>query len=182
MTHDVNDGRSAGMRAGKGDDPHERARLLIDMERVEGLTVADQRWLEDHLAGCVTCASRASATGATLRALRTISVSVPRDLAASAQFVVRRRAEELRAQHRRNVALAIGCTLSWVIGVASAPLVWKVCAWLGATLDLPRVVWVMGFVTWWFVPMAVMGLVILWQRRRWENESPVFGSRLEGRR
>jgi hypothetical protein len=106
---------------------------------------------------------------------------VPRDLASSARLIVRRRAEEMRAQHTRNVALAIGCTLSWVIGVASAPLVWKVCAWLGATFDLPRVVWVLGFVTWWFVPLSVMGLVVLWMRRRWEGESPAFGSRWEGR-
>lgn len=177
MKHDVNDSRIGGT----GDDLHERARHLIDMERVEGLSRADQRWLEDHLATCPTCANQASATDAALRVLRTSPVSVPRDLAASAQLIVRRQAEELRVQHTRNVALAIGCTLSWVFGVASAPLVWKVCAWLGATLDLPRVVWVLGFVTWWFVPLSVMGLVVLWLRSRWEGESSTFGSRWEGR-
>ncbi|HEV2425280.1 MAG TPA: hypothetical protein VGZ29_10680 [Terriglobia bacterium] len=164
-----------------GGEVHQRARRLIDMERVEGISPVDQRWLEDHLAACEACASRASATEAALKILRTSPVPVPRDLAVSAQLIVRRRAEELRAQHARNVALAIGCTLSWVFGVASAPLVWKACAWLGATLDLPRVVWVLGFVTWWFVPLTVMGPVILWQRRRWEGESPAFGSRWEGR-
>jgi hypothetical protein len=162
-------------------DPHERARQLIDMERVEGLAEADQRWLADHLAACEACAGRAAATEAALRALRTAPVILPGGLAASAQLIVRRKAEEWRAQHTRNVALAIGCTLSWVFGVASAPLVWKLCAWLGATLGLPRVLWVLGFVTWWFLPLSVMGLVILWQRRRWENESPAFGSRWEGR-
>lgn len=162
-------------------DVHERARRLIDMERVEGLSPVDQRWLEDHLAACEACAGRASQTDAALRILGTFSVSVLRDLAASAQFAVRRRAEELRAQHTRNVALAIGCTLSWVFGVVSAPLVWKACAWLGATFDLPRALWILGFVTWWFVPMSVMGLVILLMRRRWESEPPTFGSRWEGR-
>jgi len=163
--------------AGTGDELHERARRLIDMERVEGLASEDRRWLADHLAACETCAGRAAQTEATLRALKTAPVSLPGGLAASAQLVVRRRAEELRAQHTRNVALAIGCALSWVLGVASAPLVWKVCAWLGATFDLPRAVWVLGFVTWWFVPLAVMGLVILWLRRRWENDAPAMGSR-----
>ncbi len=169
------------MKPHMNEDVHERARRLIDMERVEGLTPADRSWLADHLAACEMCAGSAAQTEAALRALRTASVSLPRGLAASAQLIVRRRAEELRAQHARNVALVIGCTLSWVIGVASAPLVWKVCAWLGATLDLPRVVWVLGFVTWWFVPLSVMGLVVLWLRRRWESESPAFGSRWEGR-
>jgi len=153
------------------DDLHGRARRLIDMERVEGLAPADQRWLADHLAACETCAGRAAQTEAALRALRTVSVAVPGGLAASAQFVVRRRSEEMRAQHARNLALAIGCTLSWVFGVASAPLVWRVCAWLGATLDLPRVVWMLGFAGWWFVPVLAMGLVILWQRRRADRAS-----------
>lgn len=177
MKHDVNDGRIGGA----GDDLHERARRLIDMERVEGIAPADQRWLEDHLATCELCASRAWATDAALRIFRTSPVPVPRDLAASAQSVVRRRAVEMRAQHTRNVALAIGCALSWVFGVASAPLVWKVCAWLGSTFDLPRAVWILGFVTWWLVPLSVMGLVILWQRRRWESESAASGPRWEGR-
>jgi len=169
-----------GMNAGRG-DLHERARRLIDAERVEGIAPADQRWLADHLAACEACAGRAARTDAALRALRTASVSVPRDLAASAQFVVRRRAEELRAQHTRNVALVIGCTLSWVFGVASAPLVWRICAWLGGTLNLPRMVWVVGFVTWWFVPVSAMALMILWQRGRREGESPASESRWQGR-
>lgn len=177
MKHDVNDEKNAGT----GGNLHERARRLIDMERVEGLASEDRSWLADHLAACETCAARAAQTEAALRALRTVSVPVPGGLAASAQFVVRRRSEELRVQHTRNVALAIGCTLSWVLGVASAPLVWKVCAWLGGTLNLPRVVWVVGFVTWWFVPLSVMGLVILWQGGRWRGDSPAFGSRWEGR-
>jgi len=163
------------------DDLHDRARRLIDTERVEGLNASDQRWLADHLAACEACAGLAAQTDAALRALRTASVSMPRDLAASAQFVVRRRAEELRAQRTRNVALVIGCTLSWVIGVASAPLVWRVCAWLGATLDLPRAVWMLGFVAWWCVPVLAMGLVILWQRRRAEVESRVLGPEWEER-
>ena len=159
------------MKAHLDDDLHDRARRLIDMERVEGLAPADQRWLADHLAECETCARRAGQTEAALRALRTVAVPVPGGLAASAQFVVRRRAEELRAQRSRNVALAIGCTLSWAFGVASAPLVWRICARLGAALDLPRVVWMLGFAGWWFVPLMAMGLVILWQRRRAESAS-----------
>lgn len=159
------------MKPHLNDDPHERAQRLIDMERVEGLNAPDRHWLADHLAACETCAARAAQTEGALRALRATSVPVPGGLAASAQFIVRRRAEELRVQHTRNVALAIGCTLSWVFGVASAPFVWRICAWLGATLDLPRAVWMLGFAMWWFVPVSGVGLVILWQRRRSEGAS-----------
>lgn len=163
------------------DDLHERARRLIDKERVEGLAVPEQRWLEEHLAACEACAGRVAATDAALRVLRTMPVSVPRGLATSAQLIVRRRAEELRAQRTRNVGLAVSCTLSWVVGVASAPLVWRVCAWLGATFGLPRLLWMSGFVAWWLVPVSAMGLLILWQRRRAEREANGFGTGWERR-
>ena len=122
------------MKPHVSDDVHDRARRLIDRERVEGLPRADQRWLAEHLEACEACGGRAAQTESALRALKTLSVPVPGGLASSVQFIVRRRAEELRAQHRRNVALAIGCMLSWVFGVASAPLVWRICAWLGASV------------------------------------------------
>jgi hypothetical protein len=169
------------MNAGAGDDLHERARRLIDTERVEGLAPSDQRWLEEHLAGCEACTGRAAATDATLRTLKTARVPVPHGLAASTQSIVRRRANELRAQRGRNVALAAGCTFSWLLGVASAPLVWRACAWVGATFELPRLLWIAGFVAWWLVPAAAMGLVILWQRRHAEAESRAFGPEWERR-
>ncbi len=161
---------SDGMNVSMNGDLHERARRLIDKERVEGLAAPERRLLEEHLAACEACAGRAAATDTALRALRTMPVSVPRGLATSAQLIVRRRAEELRVQHTRNVALAVSCTLSWVVGVASAPLVWRACAWLGREFDLPRVVWVLGFGFWWLVPAAAAGGVLLWYRSRAERE------------
>ncbi|HXJ94134.1 MAG TPA: hypothetical protein VMT20_14895 [Terriglobia bacterium] len=158
------------MNVSMNGDLHERARSLIDKERVEGLAAPELRWLADHLGACEACAGRAAATDAALRALRTMPVSVPSGLATSAQLLVRRRAEELRVQHARNVALAVSCILSWVVGVASAPLVWRVCAWLGREFDLPRVVWVLGFGFWWLVPAAAASGVVLWYRSRAERE------------
>ena len=166
----MNDGK-ADVKAGIEDGSHERVRRLIDKERVEGLAAPERRLLEEHLAACEACAGRAATTDAALRALRTMPVSVPRGLAASAKLTMRRRAEELRVQHRRNFALAVSCTLSWLVGVASAPLVWHACAWLGAMFDLPRVVWVLGFGFWWLVPAVAAGGVVLWYRSRAERES-----------
>jgi hypothetical protein len=166
----MNDGMNTDTKAGIDGDLHERARRLIDKERVEGLASPEQRWLGDHLGMCEACAGLMAATDAALRALRTAPVAVPRGLAASAQFVVRRRAEELRVQHTRNVALAAGCALSWLVGVASAPLVWRIFAWLGGAFDLPRTVWILGFALWWFVPAAAAACVVLWYRARAERE------------
>jgi predicted anti-sigma-YlaC factor YlaD len=158
----------------KDRDLHERAQRLIDVERVEGLAAEERRWLEAHLTACEACAGWATETDAALRMLRSVSIAVPHGLAASANLRVRQRALDLRQRRARNLALIVGCTLSWAAGVASAPLVWQVCAWLGSRLDLPRIVWQLAFVSWWFVPTAAGSVVILMARARSNDERKIL--------
>jgi len=57
--------------------------------------------------------------------------------------------------------------LSWIFGIASAPLVWRGFAWLGGEFGLPKFVWVAGVAMWWIVPALVAtGVVLLEQGRR----------------
>lgn len=149
---------------------HKRAWQLIDKRRIEGLGNEELRWLEDHLAGCEACSARATSTQAAVRMLKSISIPVPAGLAASTSLRVHKEVIRLKQRRSRNVALIAGCTLSWIAGVASAPLVWRLCEWLGTTLDLPGIVWKLGFLSWWLVPSAAAGLVILWARMRAERE------------
>jgi hypothetical protein len=149
---------------------HERARQLIDRGLIEGLGPEERRWLLDHLAVCEACASRSASTEATLRVLKSISVSIPPGLAASTSLSVREKAAELKHRRARNLALIAGCAASWAAGVASAPLVWRLCEWVGTKLSLPRIVWELGFVSWWLVPAALAGLVMLWVQTRAERE------------
>lgn len=151
-------------------DSHARARRLIDKESVEGLGVEERRWLEEHLAGCEACWRWAAAAEAALRMFRSVSIVPPPGLAALAKFRVHERAMALKQQRARNRALIVGCALSWLVGVASAPLVWRLCAWLGSTLDLPRIVWQLAFFFWWLVPAAAAGLVIILAQARSHNE------------
>jgi hypothetical protein len=152
--------------------PHDRAHQLIDQERIEGLPQEAQRWLQGHLAECKGCASRAAQTEATVHGLKSLSAGLPRGLATLTSRMVREEATRLKAQRRRTLALIAGCAVSWMAGVASAPLVWRVCEWAGTALDLPRLVWQLGFLTWWLVPAAAVGLIILWASARLETESP----------
>ena len=158
------------------ENSHQRARWLIDKELIEGLAQDETRWLADHLATCQSCAHRSSATSAAVSVLKSVSVQVPRGLAASTSLRVREEATKLKAQRARNLALIAGCAVSWVAGIASAPLVWRLCEWVGTTLDLPKIVWELGFLSWWLVPAAGAGLVILWvnaKTRREEFNGPV---------
>jgi hypothetical protein len=162
-------------------DLHERARRLIDVERVEGLAPGERRWLQDHLAACEACVGWAVSAEAALRAIKSVPIALPPGLAASAKLRVLEKAAELKQKRARNLALVVGCAFSWAVGVASAPLVWRLCAWFGATLDLPRILWELGFICWWFVPAAAAGLVILWVGARADqpvlNGPPEVGPR-----
>lgn len=149
---------------------HERAHRLIDQDRVEGLGLEERRWLEDHLAACEGCSGWAASAETVLRALKSVSVALPPGLAASTKLRVREKAAELKRQRKANLALIAGCTISWLAGVASAPLVWKLFEWIGSALDLPRTVWVAGFAFWWLVPAAFAALAILCARARAERE------------
>lgn len=167
------------------EDLHEEARRLIDRERVEGLPDEEGRWLAEHLGSCQQCAARAAETEAALRAFKSFSASPPRGLAVSTSLLVREESARLKQRRARNLALVAACAVSWVAGVASAPLVWKLCEWFGTTLSLPRFVWVAGFFYWWLAPAAVAALTVLWVRGRAEREDfdPILGtaSRCDGR-
>lgn len=152
------------------ENSHERARRLIDQELIEGLEKTERNWLETHLAACETCTGRVAATDAAVRALKSVSVRVPRGLAASTSLRVREEAAKLKQRRARNVALIAACAISWIAGVASAPLVWRFCEWIGSTFGLPRIVWELGFLSWWLVPAASAGVVILWVSARAQSE------------
>jgi len=143
---------------------HERARQLLVESVVEGLRPADETWLREHLAGCPACAQQAAATQNVLHALRSVPVQVPRDLAARTQLRVRLRTLETSKVANGSFWLWAVTAASWVLGVFSAPLVWRGFAWLGANFGLPKLALEMGFVLWWAVPALVAVGAVLHQR------------------
>jgi anti-sigma factor RsiW len=143
---------------------HEQAQRLLAESVVEGLRSADETWLREHLAGCTACAREASATQNILHALRAVPVNVPRDLAARAQLRVRLRGQESSAARNGSFWLWAVTAASWLLGVFSAPLVWRGFAWLGANFGLPKLALELGFVLWWAVPALVAVAAVLQQR------------------
>jgi len=146
------------------DNLHIRAQRLLAESVVEGLRPADETWLHEHLAECPGCAQEASATQNALRALRAVPVNVPRDLAARTQLRVRLRAQETSTATSGNFWLWAVTAASWLLGVFSAPLVWRGFAWLGSNFGLPKLAIEMGFVLWWAVPALVAVGAVLHQR------------------
>lgn len=143
---------------------HQRARRLVAKSLVEGIAAPEQAWLGQHLRECADCAHEAATTQEALQALRSVPVAVPRDLVARTQLRVRMRAQEAGESSRSNMLLWIITGASWLLGVLSAPLVWRGFAWFGGHFGVPRLALVMAFVLWWTVPALLAAAAVLYQR------------------
>jgi hypothetical protein len=74
---------------------------------------------------------------------------------------VRLRAQELRATEPRWRLVWLTSAISWVLGAATAPYIYRVLEWLGTRAGLPKLVWQMGFGVWWALPAIVAGVILL---------------------
>ena len=148
------------------EDTHARAKRLIDQERIEdALSNADRAWLAEHLRACDACAAAADQTEQALASLRSAKIEMPRGLASRTQMRVRLRADELRERSAgTKLVWAVG-GVSWVLGVASAPWVWRGFAWAGEHLGVPKPVWEIGVVLWWAVPALFAAAAVLASRK-----------------
>jgi hypothetical protein len=152
------------------EDVHTRASHLIAQERVEEISAAERQWLERHLQECEDCAAQARLTEEAVRALRGVAVALPRTLASRTQMRVRMRAQELREREPRLRMIWIACGLSWALGIASAPYVWRAFAWMGERTGAPKLVWELGFGLWWTIPALVAAVVLLLENARKTDE------------
>lgn len=143
---------------------HQRAQQLFSQSLVEGLSSAEQAWLDGHLRECAECAREAARTQELLHAFRNVPVTVPRNLAARTQLRLRLRAQETAHSSASGALLWVITAASWLLGLLSAPVVWRVFAWAGSQLNLPKPVLEFGFVLWWTVPALIAVAVVLHQR------------------
>lgn len=151
-------------------DLHARAEQLIAQERVEGLAQAERDWLGAHLQECARCAEFARQTEQALRSMRSAAIPFPSGLASRTQFRVRLRAQELREREPKRRMLWFACALSWAFGISSAPYVWRLFAWFGQHMGVPKLVWEIGFGLWWTIPALFAAVVLLMENARHSDE------------
>jgi predicted anti-sigma-YlaC factor YlaD len=149
---------------------HARAETLIAQERIEGITQSERDWLAAHLRQCQSCAQIAEQTNDAVRVLRAVHVSLPRGLAERTRFRLQLRAQEMREREPKRRLLWIMCAMSWALGIATAPYVWRAFEWAGERMGLPRLLWEMGFGLWWTIPALVAAAVVLLENLRQAHE------------
>jgi len=87
---------------------------------------------------------------------------------------VRLRAQQAAQASDSNLALWVLTAASWLLGVFSAPFVWRGFAWVGTQLNLPKPVLELGFVLWWAIPALIAAAAVIHQK--------AAGSGMVGRR
>ncbi len=152
------------------ENPHTSAEKLIAQDRIEGISQSERDWLAAHLRDCATCTQVSQQTNDALRALRGLPIPLPRGLAARTQFRVQLRAQEMREREPKRRLLWIMCAMSWALGIATAPYVWRTFEWAGERIGLPRLVWEMGFGLWWTIPALVAAAVVVLENLRQAHE------------
>ena len=134
------------------DNSHERAERLIAQARVETISPEERAWLERHIEECSRCAGLSDATARALRSLRSVTVQVDPELVKRTQLMVRFRAHQLEGERAGMLPVWVSCAFSWILGIATAPLVWRGFEWIGHRIGVPNLVWQAGFVLWWLLP------------------------------
>lgn len=150
---------------------HLRAEKLIAQDRIEGVSQSEHDWLAAHLRECPACAQVAQQTSEALRALRGMPIPLPRGLAQRTQFRVQLRAQEMHEREPKRRLLWIMCAVSWALGIATAPYVWRAFEWAGERIGVPRLVWEMGFGLWWTIPALIATAIVLMENARLANEN-----------
>jgi len=152
-------------------ETHARAEKLIAQERVEGISRAEREWLTAHLQDCARCNELARQTEQALRSMRTAAISLPEGLAGRTQFRVRLRAQELREREPHNQLMWVTCGVSWALGVATAPYVWRIFEWVGQRTGAPKILLQLSFGLWWAIPALIAGAVMLIENARQASAS-----------
>ena len=140
---------------------HGRAMDLLTRREVEGVSDADARWLEAHLAAWEECASYELALSGAGRAMRSFTVMASASLVASTQARVHARAAQLRERESRRFLIAISFAMGVVFSTLSAWAWWGVGGWMVKRFSLPSAIVEPGLVLFWLLPAIFLGILLV---------------------
>lgn len=140
---------------------HERARELVLLREVEGVSDGEAAWLASHLEGCAECSGFAKELALAERALRSIPVTASVSLVSATQMRVRQRAAELRDQQARNFLIGISFCLGLLWSAGSAFVGFRLSGWLADKIHVASWIIAAGFVVFWLAPAVAIAVGLL---------------------
>jgi hypothetical protein len=141
--------------------PHDEARELIAISAGEALSAPQQRQLQSHLAVCADCRDYAEAVARVVRGLHALPVAADSRLVRATRMRVRFHADRLRRAQERIWLTAVVCLGVGFSSALSAPLLWRLFAWIGEWAAIPGPVWQAGFVFFGIAPALVVSVLLL---------------------
>ncbi len=141
---------------------HERARELVLLRDVEGVSDSDAAWLASHLDSCEQCSAFDEELEFAGLALRSLPVTAPVALVSATQARVRQRAAELSDQQARNFLIGISFC-PWVLlwSAGSAFVGFRLSGWLADKIHVAPLIIAAGFVVFWLAPAAAIAIGLL---------------------
>lgn len=140
-------------------NPHDEARELIAL--AEGLSDAQRTWLHAHLAECAACREYAEAAARAVAALRSVTLAADARLVRATQMRVRFHASRLREARERMWLVGLACLGVGLSATLTAPLLWRLFAWMGAWAGVSTLVWQAGFMFFFIAPALVVSALLL---------------------
>ena len=138
---------------------HEQARQLIVLG--EGVSDVQRQLLQAHLADCADCRGYADAAARVVGALRSVPITADARLVRATQMRVRFHASRLREMRQRVWLVGAACLGVGLSATLTAPVLWRIFAWIGERAGVSAVVWQMGFVSFFIVPVLVVSVLLL---------------------
>lgn len=138
---------------------HDEARELIALGT--DLSDAQQGWLRAHLEECAGCREYAEAASRVVAALRSVPVAADSRLVRATQMRVRFHAARLRETRERMWLVGMACLGVGVSAVVTAPLLWRLFAWIGEVAGISSPVWQASFVIFCIAPVLVVSVLLL---------------------
>ena len=141
---------------------HERACELLSCAGSIG--ERERSWLDDHLSRCSECRLSKEQIQAAISALKRLSISAGDDLVRSTQRRVRALYVRNQSRRRRMRPIWISSAFASVWMACAAPYLWQSFDLTGHWLNIPDLLWQMGFLVAWFTPAMTAAAVALWLR------------------
>lgn len=156
---------------------HEQARELVAVSAGEPLSAAQRSQLHSHLEACPPCRDYAETVTRVVHALHSVPLAADSRLVRATQMRVRFHADRLRQAQERIWLTAVVCLGVGFSAALTAPLVWRLFAWIGEWAAIPGPIWQAGFLLFGIAPALVVSVLLLARGTHMADESQYWPKR-----